>query len=511
MNSNKKYFIYNLITSYGSSLISAVLSLVSVPLALNYWGREVYGIWTILTSFSTYIMASGLGIDNSTGILMTKNVNLNVKISILKKGVKLLFICSIIIAVIISIITLLFPDWLKVIGKMNEENYSVAKIAGLIFIAGVIINLPFNAIANSLQAFGKAYINTLIGIVQNVCNFFCIIITIKLQLTLPIYILTTVINTFVFSIIKLFILVIIVRKCYHTVLGSEIDLLEIRNNLDNRYKTILRTGINMTLYGLAILLIPNFSNLIISNNIDVSSLVPYSLIFRLYTLVIYFATNTNVALAPILGIEYGKGNWEWLNKTYKKMFCTSVSFSVFLVTGVIWLGESFITIWTGNNGNYVGNVISIILGIYFFEYVLNNINIILINAFNYTKKVWLISWADGIIFLLFSHFAIKRIGIVSIPLGLCLGAFCISSWLYPLHVYKKSERRFIYDFKFLFKNIIILFSSILVYLIIHRLKLNFILQTIICVLGIIVTTIVLYLILPTEIKESLLEKIRRRK
>lgn len=508
MESKKKQFILNLLSSYGSTLITAILSFVSVPIALNYWGREIYGIWTILTSFATYISASGLGIDVSTGILMTKNSNVTVKLSILKKGIKLLLLCSIIISFIIVIITFVFPDWLKIIGKMDEETYPIAKISGLIFIAGIIINLPLGAIANSLQAFGKAYMNTLFGLFQVVMNFLIILITVFCNFNLPLYIILTIINTFTNNLLKLVFLFYLVHKIKKTDDFSS-NKLESNNTNDNRYSIILKTGINMSLYGLAIMLVPNFSNLIISNNVDVASLVPYSLSYKLYSTVIFFATNTNIALAPLLGQEYGKGNWEWLQKIYKKMFYSSVSIAIFLILGVIWFSKPFIQIWTGSLDNYSGNTISITLGLYFFVYVMNNLNITVINTFNYTNKVWFISWAEGAIFLLSSLFLVKKFGVLGVSLGLCLGVYLISLWFYPLWVYKKTEKRFKYDFIYILKNLCILVSSILVFIISDCINVNLIIRLIINFIGFFIFVILLFFVLPSELKEILLRKIRR--
>lgn len=505
MISNKRHFAYNLLSSYANTIIASVLSFVSVPIALKYWGNEVYGIWTILTTFSTYIMASGLGIDVSTALLMTKNSSMNIKVSILKKGIRLLICCSIFAICVVTLLTFAFPDWYKIIGKMNESNYPIARISALIFITGIIVNLPLSAIANSLQSFGKAYVGTLITTLQSVLAFCSILLTVALKLSLPFYIFIISSNTIFCSLLKSIIVVITIHKTPK----DSVEVQEISN--DNHYKTILKMGFNMSLYGFALLIIPNISNLIISNNIDVASLVPYSLSYKLFSLVTSFVSSTNGALSPLLGAEYGKNNWEWLKTTYKKMFTVSVSLGVFVILGVIWLSKPFILLWTGNIDNYAGNVISILLGLYFFVIILSNINHVIINSFNYTNKVWLISWLDGVIFLLTSMFFVKKFGVVSVPSGLCFGAYLVSAWAYPMLIYKRSEKRFIYDFRHLFKNLMVFVISVLIFLLIANLNLSFAMTTILDFIGIIITAISIFLILPNEIRHDLFIKFRRNK
>ena len=216
----------------------------------------------------------------------------------------------------------------------------------------------------------------------------------------------------------------------------------------------------------------------------------------------------NVALAPLLGKEYGNKNWDWLIKTHKRMFYASTTLAVFCVLGVIWFSKSFIKIWTGTYDNYAGNLISILLGLYFLITVVSNINQVIINSFNYTDKVWLISWADGFLFLVSSLLMIKSIGVLSVPLGLCSGAYLVSSWAYPLIVYLRTEKRFKYDFSFLLKLLFVFIVSILAYLFISNLNISFIWISVLELLGMLVTALFLFWILPKELKNSLLTKLK---
>ncbi len=507
--SNKRQFLYNLFSSYGNTLICSVLSFISVPIALNYWGGELYGVWTILISFATYITASGLGIDSATGLLMTKNPNLDTKVGILKKGVKLLVCCGFVAAVILTLVTIFVPDWFRIIGKMDEANYPVARISACIFIAGIILNLPLSAVSNSLQAFGKAYLGTLVGTLQSILSFVVILLVVGLKLSLPFYVLLFSCNTIFCNLIKLCVVLATIKTTRAAM--REDAFADNKNSCDNHYKAIFRMGINMSLYGTALMLIPNLSNLIISNNIDVKSLVPYSLSYKLFIIVVGLIQNVSVALSPLFGAEYGNGNWEWLKDAYRKMFYTLIPLSVFGLLGVIWLSKPFIKLWTGSFDNYAGSLIYILLAVYFFFVMMSHINHIIINAFNYTSKVWLISWGDGILFLLSSTLLIKCLGVVSVPLGLCLGACLVSSWAYPLLVYKRSERRFVYDFKYLAKNLAVFVCSIFAYRIVAGMGLSLVAATILEILGMLATSVVLLLLLPAEIKASIASKIWRKK
>lgn len=510
MKSNKKHFILNLISSYGNTLLTAILSFISVPIALHYWDRELYGVWTILLSFSSYISASGLGIDCSTGILATKNSNYDIKLSIVKKGFKLLFICSIFVGLILAGITIFIPDWLKLVGNMETTNFPIVKKAGIIFIIGLIVNLPFNSVANSLQSIGKAYLNTFIGTLQSVINFLIILVTVNLKLTLPVYVLLQSLNMIAMSIVKVIVFMILYNKEKVLYYQEHKDEVIIENN-DNRYKTILFTGINLSIYGMALMLVPNLSNLIITNYVDVKSVVPYSMSYKLYSTVALFWSSMNIAMSPIMGQEFGKNNWEWIQLNYKRMFITTIAVAIFVICGVMWLGKPFIYIWTGSFDNYPGYLISIFLAMYFFIYALTNLNLVLINAFNYVKGIWIFSWLDGIIFIISSILLIKGVGITGVSIGLFLGSLFISSWGYPLIVYMRSEKRLIYDFKVLMRYLILFMFSVFAYILVEKYINDIIVQVIIDFIGIIITSIMIFILLPKKVRNIILIKVKLKK
>ena len=221
-------------------------------------------------------------------------------------------------------------------------------------------------------------------------------------------------------------------------------------------------------------------------------------------------TNMNIALAPLLGIECGNNNWKWLEMTYKKMFYVSVTFAAFCVLVVIWLSKPFIKLWTTSFDNYAGNCISIMLGIYFLIVAMSNINHVIINSFNYTSKLWLISWMDGIIFLLSSLVLIRVVGVLGVSLGLCIGACLVSSWAYPFLVYKKTKKRFKYDFIYLIKIVLVFCLSVSGFLFISSLDLSFMIITVLEFLGMVGTSILLFIIFPAEFKNIVFSKLHKR-
>lgn len=447
--SNKKHFILNVLTNYGSTIIQTIMGFITVPIALAYWDNELYGVWLIITSFSVYITTSGLGIDTATGILMTKNPDNVVKIQIFKKGLLLISISITLVTLLFLLIINFFPNWIKVLGKMSDSTLEIARVVSIIFFFSILVNLFFNVISCSFAAFQKTYINNLISFVSIILNFVNLIITVICKFSFITYIVFNGLIIVLLGLVKIVIFCKIVSQ--QNIPNSKILV----TAEDNNYKNILKTGLRFSFYGIAIVMVSNVSNLIISNFIDIKSVVPYSMIYKLYSMAFLLLASLNVSLSPILGKKFGEKDWTWITDKYKTFFKITVAFSSLIYIGIIFLGKEFIILWVGED-RYPGLQISLILGFYFFLFGLTNLNLVLINAFNFTKLIALITWLDVLVFFCFSIPAFKFIGISSIPLGLSMGSLLVSSWALPFILYKRSNKHITYDFKFLLLIIVIL-------------------------------------------------------
>ena len=437
MISNKKHFLFNLSSLYLSIVVGALVSFITVPIALSYWGKEVYAIWIIIVSFSNYILASGLGIDAATGNLMTKNPGVNQKIAILKKGLASMFFSCLIAMLLFSLLNFINPEWYKIIGKMSETEYKTVKPAMIAFVIVTIIVMPFSVVSSSFAAFGKAYVNTFINMVQSILNIGILLIVKFFCKPLWFYIILIGISNLLVGSVKIICLVSfinekknIVQKCLYALDIS-----------DNTFCTIIKTGVNLSLYGLPIMLVPNLSNLLISNFLDIRSVVPYSIEYKLFTTAMGVVMAINMAAAPLLGIEFGNQNWSWLKVKIHKMLTMTIFLGICLANGMIYFSKYVIILWTQNADNFPGEMVTALLALWVFLYCLNNVSLVTINSFNYTNRVWLVSWFESFVFLLVAVLSIKYIGVISIPLGLFISVLTISFFAYPNLIRKRSNGR----------------------------------------------------------------------
>jgi O-antigen/teichoic acid export membrane protein len=450
MDDNSKHYKLNLFSQYALTFVTSILGFFSAPISLNYWKVEQFGIWAIITSFAAYFAISGLGVDTAAGILMTKNNSAIIKKQIFRKSLTIIVSTTSIFIFAIIIINAIQPNWIFFLGKMDKELEPIARQTFLIFVLFFIINVPFGVVNNGFSAYKKSYINNLINILYSIMLFTILLITIYYEFRLPTYALLSGMAALVINLAKY----AIYRKVSKNY--SFRGTTRPASTKDHSYRTILSTGIRLSLYGMALLIPTSISNLIISNSISVGSVTPYQLTYKLFYVAFAFLSAINLSAAPLYGKEFSSNNWKWIVAKYESFFMLSV-----LVGGGIWLGgmlflKDIIYIWVGHQG-YAGILTVALLGAWIFVSSLSNVNYIIINSLNYTKGIALISWFEVIIFIISSFILVQHLGIAGIAASLLIGSLLVTQWALPAMLYRKSQKKLRYNPKIL---IIILLSFI---------------------------------------------------
>jgi hypothetical protein len=144
--SNTKNYLFTLVSGLGGVVFSIILNLVTIPISLNYWKADRYGIWVLLTSTLMYLGMTNLGLNTAAGVLMGKNPKISDKMKILKRSLLILLLSTGIILAAFYALNMVTKDWINLIGKiptnLKDETYS----ACIVLVVFYIISLPFSLI-----------------------------------------------------------------------------------------------------------------------------------------------------------------------------------------------------------------------------------------------------------------------------------------------------------------------------------------------------------------------------
>lgn len=493
--SNKKNYIITMLSGFGGTLVSTLIGFMSVPISLNYWKTERYGLWALLTSILVYLSMSNLGLNASASVLMAKNNDIKVKFTILKKAFSILLGSVIACLIGFVLLNVFNKDWILILGKIPSELMSEAFFTCFSMGIFFFINLPFSLISSLYQGFQKAYIENIFSTCLTVVNFLSLLIIISLKGNLVHFAIINGSTTLIFNIIKaMYFYFSIYKKTQHS---SSINM----NNPDTSYRVIFVTGIRFFLIGIAAMVVWNTDNLVISNFLGVERVTPFSVTFKLYQILFNLIFILNTSALPILAKEYGNNNWEWINKVYEKLLVIIAIFG-----GLTWIGGVFflkdiVYLWTGPSG-YAGLIAVVSLGGYSYLLSMVNLNAGIINSFNYIKGMPFIGWLEALLNIGFSIFLLRYFDIGGVALGTFLGSLLSVTWILPYIIRKRSGQNIKYNKTFILKHFISAILPILIIGILGQLFIkSIILRLILGSLMVLLYLLISYKLMPMYTRE----------
>lgn len=429
----KKSYLLNISSSLFANVLAIIAGIIIVPLALNYWHEETYGVWILITTFVSYLSLSNLGLSSAVTTLVSKSLSIVNKINILKRATLIMIGYLVVILGLISAINAVGADWGFLLGKASLGIRDQAYTSCTVMVFFFIFNLIFSLLSAALIGFQKAYIENLFQATVPMVNLAALLIVIHFKGSIVSFALYSGIGTTAINFVKLIVVLVISKKLMfdHVVKVNNSDLGE-------GYYDIIITGLRFFLMSIAVLLWWNTDNIVIAKYLGMDDVTRYSITFKLFAIAYSFMNLIGSALSPILAREYSLENWQWINKIY--LFATAV---LAFIGGLICIGgilftNEIIVMWTGGSG-YAGLTVVTILGIYTYFLSANNIDAGIINTCNYTKGIaWVYLLSSSVKFLI-SLLLIKVLGLAGVALGTLAASALITSWLFPLWIKRHSK------------------------------------------------------------------------
>lgn len=450
--SRKKNYLLSSSLSFINTVVLTISGIVSVPIAMNYWNRERYGLWTLLISFVLYLNMSNFGLNSAASFLTAKCGSTKIKIKILTRSALLIIVITAISGVMFLGLTRLFPGWIAILGKIPSNLLAEGRATASIMILGFLINLPFSIVSSGLNGFQRQYIDTFFSIIGNIVLFVNLIIIISIHGTLSNYALLNSTTTLIINCLRLIAFKIYVQRKNKIFSDCELnENITIETISESGYKTIIAASLRFFVISTASLVVWNTDNLVISNIIGINAVVPYSVTLKLYSVCYNFVFLFNNALLPLLGQAFAEDNWDWINRVYRVFLIIESALGGLIWVGGIVLVPSIIHIWTGPTG-YAGLPTIVFLGMYSYLLSMVSLNSGLISSFNYLKRTTLVSWIEAILKITISIILTKIIGIAGVAIGTVIGSLFGPSILSPIILVRRSKGKLIYNKKYVFKH-----------------------------------------------------------
>lgn len=374
MRGNKRSVLVkkNIIGSFILKGLAVIISLLVVPLTIDYVNPTQYGIWLTLSSllawFSFFDIGLTHGFRNRFAEAKAKGDIEGAKVYVSTTYASL-FIMFIIMMLAVSIANL-FIDWSDILNLDASYMDELSKVF-LIIVSFFGLHLVLATFTTMLTADQRPAISSFMGVLGQAIALMVIYILTRIN-TSGSLIHLAFISSGIPVIVILIASVIAFNTKYEYVKPS------FKYIRFNKVKDILGLGINFFIITTSMLFIFNLMNVIISRELGPDSVTEYNITYKYFSIV---HMVFNIILVPFWSAftdAYVKKDFTWMHNASKRLNYIWLSTIPILAVMCI-LAKYFYKLWIGDTVS-ISNEINISVAVYMIALMFGGVSMHLING-----------------------------------------------------------------------------------------------------------------------------------
>ena len=316
---------------------TSLLGLITVPLTVNYLGKELFGLWMVLSSLVAWMQLSDFGIANGLINALSEAYGKD------DKAAASSYIVTALISLIVIAIVLVFPlyiatQYIPFNAILNIENSSLLLTAkNCFFILGVffLISVPVGIIRNIFKAFQLAYISNFFQILSSIINLIGIIIAVRLRLTLEQLLLVV---SFAPLVGYVFSWVYFVKKFKWV--SFRFNLLVL-----SALKRIAKTSIPLFFYQIGALCVNQLVNVVLANIAGLEMVADYNILLKIYLLIFFVGSSISMSFYPAIREAFERKEIKWVKNSIKRVLFLRIGILFVLSLPLLIIGDTIVFWW----------------------------------------------------------------------------------------------------------------------------------------------------------------------
>lgn len=346
---------YRLIALSGSSsllskFIIAFISLISVPLTINYLGKEAFGLWMVVSSLVVWLQLTDFGIGNGLVNALAEANGRNDKTAACSYFSTTFYSISgitLILAVPVVIIALFVP-WDKAININNIALAQDAKYCFSVLSLFFFINMPLSIANKALFAYQKAYLVNMTQIIASLCSLLFLITAISMKLSL----------IWLVSLVSLGILLGNIASWILLFRNMPWLRLQVKMSSRHAFHRVARTSVPLFLFQIGALLLNQTANIILAHLAGLKIVADYNILLKIYTVVYSIGISFSSPFYPAIREAFEKKEARWVSNAVKRVTALRLAILILPAVLLVFIGNQLIAFWIrqplSENFGYIG-------------------------------------------------------------------------------------------------------------------------------------------------------------
>jgi len=401
----------NILFSFIFKGISILVSLVIVPMTLNYLNPTQYGVWLTMSSIMIWINLFDIGLANGLRNKLTEALTNGDK----GKARILVSTTFALLTIIISILLFLFVvinkflDWGKILNTSVETSGELSKIVLIVFVF-FSFQFVFKIVGTIFISDQKPAMNDFLGAISSIFSFGAIFL-------LTYFTKGSLLNiAIVFSSLPAIVFII----TYFIIFHAKYQFLRpsLKTIRWNYSKGLMNLGIKFFILQIGGVVLYFSSNIIVAQLYSPYEVTIYNIAYKYANVISMFFIIIITPLWSSSTEAYYLKDWNWFKNTEKRMLKL---FLLVSLTSIIFLFASnwFYKFWIGS-AIHIPFYLTIVMIMYNLSFVFSSIYIYMLNGIGKIRLQLWSSILEMILTIPLSIYLGKAIGIEGIILGMLI-------------------------------------------------------------------------------------------
>ena len=375
--------------------INILISLILVPLTINYVSSELYGIWlslsSIVTWFSFFDIGFGLGLRNrlTFALALKKYKYGKILVSSTYAFMSIIFL----VIGVSACIGCMYVDWVYLLNILPENNEEVTLSFQIVIIA-FCVRMVLQIVTNVCQAYQMTALASAIDMVGNLLSLLFMVILV--YTVAPSLVHLSAALCLAPFIALLFTNIVLYRGRFRAVSPS---LLCVRSFV---LGDITSLGAKFFLIQIICVILYQTTNFVISHFCGPEQVTVYNIAYKYLNIAIMIFSIIQSPIWSAFNDAYAKNDYSWMRDIYRKLVRIIVLSELFLLV-LVSISPYVYYIWIGDSVDIPFHI-TVLLAIYTGTLLINNMHAMIINGMGILKLQTIIAWLQGIVFVPIVYF-----------------------------------------------------------------------------------------------------------
>jgi O-antigen/teichoic acid export membrane protein len=325
-----------------SKLIAMALPIITIPIALNYLGQEIYGLWITVSSFIGMFVFADLGLGNGLLTALSRATgrgDVKAQQRLISTTTFLLAGSALVLGIVFFAL-LPFLPWAAILNARTPAAASTVEGVVAVIAFCFLLNLPLSTVQRSQLALQEGYLTNLWQCLGSFCAMAGLLLGVKAKLPPALLVLAI-------SGMPLLITAANWWWFFHRAQPSLRPKLEHFSRQEGG--VLLRVGAAFLILSILSAVGMYSDNIIIAQVCDLKTVTIYSVPARITLMLGAIINMICVPMWVANGEALARGDIDWVRQNTARLLKVSVFFTTFAAIGLIVIGPPVLRLWLGND------------------------------------------------------------------------------------------------------------------------------------------------------------------